>query len=106
MRNAPSLLNVAYMRPVFWDGRAPDLASQARAPFTNPVEHGLADEAELLRIVSEDRRYAAEFARLFDAPPAALRVEMIAAALVALEQTLPRAIRRLIGFSTAKTPRL
>jgi cytochrome c peroxidase len=88
MRNAPSLLNVAYMRPLFWDGRAPDLASQARAPFTNPVEHGLADEAELLRIVSEDRHYAAEFARLFDAPPAALRVEMIAAALVAFEQTL------------------
>lgn len=88
MRNAPSLLNVAYMRPLFWDGRAPDLASQARAPFTNPVEHGLADEGELVRIVRADGRYAADFARLFDAPPAALRVEMIAATLVAFEQTL------------------
>src|SRR5687767_3863411 len=40
-RNAPSLLNVTFMTTLFWDGRAPDLMSQARAPFVNPVEHAL-----------------------------------------------------------------
>jgi cytochrome c peroxidase len=87
-RNAPSLFNVAYFRPLFWDGRVADLASQARAPFTNPVEHALPDESTLLRIVQEDENYAAAFKRIFDAQPGELRIDMITRALVAFEHTL------------------
>jgi cytochrome c peroxidase len=87
-RNAPSLLNVAYLAPLFWDGRVADLASQARAPFTNPVEHAFPDEIELLRIVREDERYAAEFEELFRVAPDALRMDMVTDALVAFEHTL------------------
>lgn len=87
-RNAPSLLNVAYVKPLFWDGRAADLSSQARAPFTNPVEHSLADENVLLRMVADDAAYAKDFARIFRVVPAAIRIDMITAALVAFEHTL------------------
>jgi len=41
-RNAPTVLNSAYLSTLFWDGRVPDLESQAKEPFVNPVEGGLA----------------------------------------------------------------
>jgi cytochrome c peroxidase len=87
-RNAPSLLNVMYLQSLFWDGRAVDLPAQARAPFTNPVEHALADENELVRIVRDDDVYAAEFARLYPNPDASVRMEAISDALVHYERTL------------------
>lgn len=87
-RNAPSLLNVAYVKPLFWDGRAADLASQARAPFTNSVEHALANEEVLLQIVRDDAAYSNDFARIFRIAPAAIRMDTITEALVAFERTL------------------
>lgn len=87
-RNAPSLLNVAYASSLFWDGRAPDLASQARAPFTNPVEHALPDEAALLRIVRDDASYAEGFARIFSVARSAIDIHLITDALIAYERTL------------------
>lgn len=87
-RNAPSLLNVVHLETLFWDGRAADLAVQARAPFTNPVEHALADESELVRIVRNDALYAAEFARLYPGSGAHVRMETIIDAVVTYERTL------------------
>lgn len=87
-RNAPSLLNVAYLEPLFRDGRADDLVAQARAPFTNPVEHALADEAALLSIVRADRQCRQQFAGAFGVEPAAIRMETVVQALVAFERTL------------------
>lgn len=87
-RNAPSLLNVAYTQPLFWDGRAADLATQARAPFTNSVEHALADEDALVKLVRDDAHYANDFARIFRVAPADIRMGMIIEALVAFERTL------------------
>ena len=87
-RNAPSLLNAVHLQTLFWDGRAADLASQARAPFTNPVEHALADESQLVRIVRADDRYAAEFARSYPGSTANVRMETIIDALVTYERTL------------------
>ena len=40
-RNAPTVINAAYMHTLFWDGREPDLEGQAGQPFLNPVEMGL-----------------------------------------------------------------
>lgn len=87
-RNAPSLLNVVHLQSLFWDGRAADLATQARAPFTNPVEHALADENQLVRIVREDELYATQFARLYAGSAANVRMETVVDALVAYERTL------------------
>ena len=38
IRNAPTLLNVAYQPFQFWDGRALNLEEQAASPIANPVE--------------------------------------------------------------------
>jgi cytochrome c peroxidase len=40
-RNAPTVVNAAYNRTQFWDGRSPDLEDQALHPFLNPVEMAL-----------------------------------------------------------------
>ena len=39
-RNAPTVVNSAYMHSMFWDGREPDLEGQSAGPFINPVEMG------------------------------------------------------------------
>jgi cytochrome c peroxidase len=41
LRNAPSLLNVAYQRALFAEGGVPSLEAQALAPFGNPNEMAL-----------------------------------------------------------------
>jgi cytochrome c peroxidase len=87
-RNAPSLINAAYLRTLFWDGRAPDLERQARAPLTNPVEHGLADDAALVRLVRQDPQYVQGFKAAFGTEPAAISASHVAQALAAYERTL------------------
>ena len=39
-RSAPSVLNTAYGKSMFWDGRAPSLEAQAEGPVQNPIEMG------------------------------------------------------------------
>lgn len=39
-RNAPTVLNSAYMFFQFWDGRAKNLEEQAKGPIENPLEMG------------------------------------------------------------------
>ena len=49
-RNAPSLLNVAYRSPLFWDGRVKTLEEQILKVVTNPVEFGSTPEAAIRRL--------------------------------------------------------
>lgn len=86
-RNAPSLMNVAYATSLFWDGRASDLAAQARAPFTNPVEHALPDAAALVAIVQADAEYVRDFAAALPERKT-MQMESIIDALLAYERTL------------------
>src|SRR5438477_443357 len=37
-RNAPTVLNTAYGRSMFWDGRAPSLEGQSQGPPQNKIE--------------------------------------------------------------------
>jgi cytochrome c peroxidase len=87
-RNAPSLLNVAYVDALFWDGRASGLQVQARAPLTNPVEHALPSEAAVENIVRTQSEYIEEFQSAFGAQPERITVDLIARALSAYERTL------------------
>lgn len=40
-RNAPSIINSAYQKTLFWDGRATSLEDQALQPIANPIEMNL-----------------------------------------------------------------
>ena len=61
-RNAPTIINAAYLHTQFWDGREPSLESQSAQPFLNPVEMGLKDHEPILKIVRSDPEYS----NLFD----------------------------------------
>jgi cytochrome c peroxidase len=64
-RNAPTVINAAYLRTQFWDGREPTLEAQSAQPFLNPVEMGLKDHEPILKIVRTDPEYAELFKKAF-----------------------------------------
>lgn len=85
-RNAPTLLNVAQLPHLFWDGRAPSLEEQARQPFLNADEYGWTDEAEFL----EHARTFDDYAALFEAAfgDDTITLQRMARALAAFQRTL------------------
>ena len=87
-RNTPSLLNVAFNQSQFWDGRRPDLESQALDPFVNPREHGLHDETALIDILRRDGEYLAEFHNAFTGSRNPISIVNVARALASFERTL------------------
>ena len=42
-RNAPTVINAAFMTSLFWDGREVDLEGQSKQPPINPVEGGASE---------------------------------------------------------------
>ena len=85
-RNAPTLLNVAYQRSLFHDGRARSLEHQALMPLLHPDEMANADEAALVARSARLPALRPLFARAYgDSRPTAPR---IAAALAAYQRTL------------------
>ncbi len=85
-RNAPTVVNAAYMHTLFWDGRAPDLEGQAGQPFLNPVEMGLPDYEPILKIVRTDPEYV----KLFKAGFGAKQITMkdVTQAIASFERTV------------------
>jgi cytochrome c peroxidase len=85
-RNAPSLLNVAWVGQLFHDGRAASLESQAWDPMLNPIEMGNADVREVLERIRSLPDYAGQFEAAFDGKRA--ERDNVAAALSAYQRTL------------------
>lgn len=87
-RNAPSLLNVAFNTSQFWDGRQPSLESQALDPLLNPREHGLADQAAVLKLLRNDVGYVKSFSSAFGVTESEIELRHVAYALANFERTL------------------
>ncbi len=85
-RRAPTLLNRAYGRAFFWDGRAASLEGQALEPIRNPLEMGSSVE-EAVRRLAADADYRARFAAAFDDGVTAVN---LGKALAGFERTLLR----------------
>lgn len=68
-RNAPSLLNVAYVGQLFHDGRASALEQQAWDPLLHPVEMGNLDVASVIEKLRTLPEYAERFDTAFGAAP-------------------------------------
>jgi cytochrome c peroxidase len=83
-RNVPGLMNVAYSKSLFWDGRAATLEAQALMPIENPAEMDMrpADLAARLNGIAD---YSERFRKVFGGPATP---ERIATALAAYERTL------------------
>jgi cytochrome c peroxidase len=84
LRNAPSLLNRAYGRSLFWDGRETSLEVQALKPIVDPLEMN-ADLAEVIKRLAGDREYVTMFRNAFGGEPTE---ERLAQALASFQRTL------------------
>jgi cytochrome c peroxidase len=93
-RNAPSLFNATYTKDKFWDGRRTSLIEQVLDPFTNPFEHGLGNQAELLERFKAAEDYQDVFIDAFNKELTQATVKDLAHALTAYVQFLkPNASR-------------
>jgi cytochrome c peroxidase len=86
-RNAPTVINSAYFRLVFWDGRSPDLEDQALHPFVNPVEMALPNHTPILDIVRSDPEYVKAFKEVFNKSGDAITMKEVTQAIAAFERT-------------------
>lgn len=87
-RNAPTVINAAYMTTQFWDGRSPDLEDQALHPFVNPVEMGLKNHDPILKLVRKDKDYSAAFREVFGKSGDAITMKEVTQAIAAFERTI------------------
>jgi cytochrome c peroxidase len=83
-RNSPSVLNAAYSRLQFWDGRAIDLEKQAVGPIQNPVEMQMTMAGALDRLKGIPG-YVTQFREVFGRDP---DEEGVAQAIAAFERTV------------------
>jgi cytochrome c peroxidase len=86
-RNAPTVVNAAYLTTQFWDGRSPSLEDQALHPFLNPVEMGLPDHSPILAIVRSDDDYAKAFKDVFDVTGEKITMTEVTKAIASFERT-------------------
>jgi cytochrome c peroxidase len=84
-RNAPSLLNSAYLPSLFWDGHSPNLARQAISPLLNHNEQALGNERQVLDIVTSDPELNKLQVQAFGRP---VTIDTITAALASYERSL------------------
>ena len=87
-RNAPTIVNAAYMHTQFWDGREPSLESQSAQPFLNPVEMGLKNHDPILKIVRTDPEYVAMFKKVFGKTGNQITIKEVKQAIATFERTL------------------
>ena len=88
-RHTPTLWNVAYAGPLFWDGRAETLEDQAHTPLTHPDEMAN-DPDELVAKLRAIPEYVERFNDVFPAANEAggVTFDNVARALAAFQRTL------------------
>lgn len=84
-RRTPTILNVAWGEPFFWDGRADTLEDQAKGPLMANMEMAGSSE-KLLSFIRNSPAYRERFAQVFANEP--LSIENVAKALASYERTI------------------
>jgi cytochrome c peroxidase len=84
-RRAPTLINRAYGRSQFYDGRATTLEDQVAGPVTNPIEMGTTKEAAA-GAIAKIPGYAALFGRAFG--DSKVTYDRITKAIASFERTI------------------
>ncbi len=64
-RNAPTVINTAFGRTMFWDGRAPSLEGQAQGPIQNPIEMGKQSYKDIITRLRTIPGYKEQFKKVF-----------------------------------------
>jgi cytochrome c peroxidase len=84
-RNAPTLINAAYVPIQFWDGRAPSLEEQAGGPMANPIEMNQNHDVSVSKLQA-DPSYVADFGKVFG--PGPVTIGRVKNAIASFERTL------------------
>lgn len=84
-RQAPTILNVAWVHPLFWDGRAPTAEAQAKGPIEAAVEMNL-PLPEAVKRLEAIPDYDAWFFRVF--PAEGVTPDTIVKAIATFERTV------------------
>ncbi len=84
-RNAPTVLNAAYLPIQFWDGRAKTLEEQAAGPIANPVEMNHPHTVFLAKL-NGDPVYREQFAHAFG--PGLITLNKVEKCLASFERTM------------------
>lgn len=83
-RSAPTIINSAYSKFQFWDGRAGSLEQQALGPVANPIEMNLPLD-EMVKKLSAIEGYRNQFKTVFQTE---VTTENVAKAIAAFERTV------------------
>jgi cytochrome c peroxidase len=86
-RNAPTVLNAVFNKAQFWDGRAEDLAAQAKGPVQASVEMNNTP-ARLLETLKSIPGYADPFRKAFPRDADPITFDNVARAIEVFEATL------------------
>ncbi len=84
-RNSPTLLNVAFRNPLFFDGREFTLENQIWSPLLHPREMGNLSVGSVLKRIAGMDPYLSRFEALF---PEGLTIQTLGQAIAAYEKTL------------------
>lgn len=87
-RNSPTVLNAAFHKTQFWDGRAKDVEEQAGMPILNPVEMAIPSKEFLVEKLKGISEYQQLFAAAFPGENDPIRYDNIQKAIAAFERTL------------------
>lgn len=83
-RHSPTIENLAWSGPYFWDGRADSLEEQAKGPLQSPTEMNMSPDAE--RMVASIEGYKSAFAAAY--PGETVSIGTIAKAIASFERTV------------------
>ncbi len=86
-RHTPTLWNVGWAQPLFWDGRAETLEDQAGVPLTHPQEMA-ADPDQIQADLQAIPEYVERFQQVFPDDPEPISFENVRRALAAFQRTL------------------
>jgi cytochrome c peroxidase len=87
-RNAPTVINAAFNKTQFWDGRSPTLEEQSLHPFINSVEMGLENHEPILAIVRTDPSYVEQFKQVFGKTGKDITMKEVTQAIASFERTV------------------
>lgn len=107
VRNAPTILDAAYLPFQFWDGRAISLEQQAAGPIVNPVEMKNETNVAAVTDLGQEPAYGPLFKKVFGTPDITIgRVEKAVASFerTALSGNSPFDRYMYGGDKTALTP--
>ena len=84
-RSAPTVLNAAYGKSMFWDGRAPSLEGQAQGPIQNKIEMGDQSYQQIIERLRTISSYREQFQKVFGTD---VTLDGMAKAVAAFERTV------------------